>query len=122
MALDIAGGRGAIAIDIMKAVAAQAAYVRQSCESGAHAIVVGVGLPLYLPDMTRDFPAVALIPILSDVRGIAIVLKKWMRRNRLPDAIVIEHPRYAGGHLGATRIPSSRECSLKRDPRISSPS
>ncbi|CAN0104629.1 unnamed protein product [Phaeothamnion confervicola] len=26
-----------------------------------------------------------------------------MRKNRLPDAIVIEHPRYAGGHLGATR-------------------
>ena len=43
------------------------------------------------------------MPILSDVRGIAIVLKKWLRKNRLPDAIVIEHPRYAGGHLGATR-------------------
>ena len=27
-----------------------------------------------------------------------------MRKGRLPDAIVIEHPRYAGGHLGATRI------------------
>jgi nitronate monooxygenase len=46
---------------------------------------------------------VALIPILSDARGIGIVLKKWLRKNRLPDAIVIEHPRYAGGHLGATR-------------------
>jgi nitronate monooxygenase len=32
------------------------------------------------------------------------VLRKWMRKSRLPDAIVIEHPRYAGGHLGATRI------------------
>jgi nitronate monooxygenase len=53
--------------------------------------------------LTRDFPDVALIPILSDVRGIGVVLKKWMRKNRLPDAIVIEHPRYAGGHLGATR-------------------
>jgi nitronate monooxygenase len=27
-----------------------------------------------------------------------------MRKNCLPDAIVIEHPRYAGGHLGATRL------------------
>jgi nitronate monooxygenase len=53
--------------------------------------------------MTKHFPDVALVPILSDVRGIAIVLKKWLRKNRLPDAIVIEHPRYAGGHLGATR-------------------
>ncbi|MBS1219312.1 MAG: 2-nitropropane dioxygenase [Proteobacteria bacterium] len=104
MALDLAGGRGAIAVNVMKAVAAHAAYVRQSCESGAHAIVMGAGLPLDLPDMTRDFPGVALIPILSDARGVSILLKKWLRKQRLPDAIVIEHPRYAGGHLGATRI------------------
>lgn len=102
-ALALAEGRGAVAVNVMKAVAAHAQYVRQSCESGAHAIVMGAGLPLDLPDMTRDFPQVALIPILSDARGIAVVLKKWLRKNRLPDAIVIEHPRYAGGHLGATR-------------------
>jgi len=102
-ALAIAQGRGAIAVNVMKAVAAHAQYVRQSCESGAHAIVMGAGLPLDLPDMTKAFPQVALIPILSDVRGVAIVMKKWLRKNRQPDAIVIEHPRYAGGHLGATR-------------------
>jgi nitronate monooxygenase len=102
-ALDIAAGHGAVAVNIMKAVTEHAAYVRQACESGAHAIVMGAGLPLDLPDMTRDFPDVALVPILSDARGISIVLKKWLRKNRLPDAIVIEHPRYAGGHLGATR-------------------
>lgn len=102
-ALEIAGGLGALAVNVMKAVAEYAAYVRQSCESGAHAIVMGAGLPFDLPDLTRNFPGVALLPILSDVRGVAIVLKKWLRKNRLPDAIVIEHPRYAGGHLGATR-------------------
>ena len=103
MALGIAGGLGALAVNVMKAVSEYAAYVRQSCESGAHAIVMGAGLPFDLPDLTRNFPGVALLPILSDVRGVAIVLKKWLRKNRLPDAIVIEHPRYAGGHLGATR-------------------
>jgi len=102
-ALEIAGGLGALAVNVMKAVSEYAAYVRQSCESGAHAIVMGAGLPFDLPDLTRNFPGVALLPILSDVRGVAIVLKKWLRKNRLPDAIVIEHPRYAGGHLGATR-------------------
>ena len=102
-ALDLAGGRGAVAVNVMKAVSDQAAYVRQSCESGAHAIVVGAGLPFDLPDLTSDFPEVALIPILSEARGVAIVLKKWMRKKRLPDAIVIEHPRYAGGHLGAPK-------------------
>jgi len=102
-ALTLAGGRGAIAVNVMKALTPHPGYVRQSCESGAHAIVMGAGLPLDLPHLTRDFPDVALIPLLSDARGIAIVLKKWMRKQRLPDAIVIEHPRYAGGHLGATR-------------------
>jgi nitronate monooxygenase len=108
-ALELSGGRGAIAVNVMKAVAAHPAYVRQSCESGAHAIVMGAGLPLDLPDMTREFPDVALIPILSDVRGVSVVLKKWLRKKRLPDALVIEHPRYAGGHLGATRIEELRD-------------
>jgi len=97
-------GRGAIAVNVMKAVDQHPALVQQSCESGADAIVMGAGLPLDLPDMCADFPEVALIPILSDGRGVAIVVRRWLRKNRMPDAIVIEHPRYAGGHLGATRI------------------
>jgi len=103
-ALALSAGCGVIAVNVMKAVNLHAGYVRQSCESGAHAIVMGAGLPLDLPDLTRDFPQVALVPILSDARGVSVVLRKWMRKNRLPDAIVIEHPRYAGGHLGATRM------------------
>jgi nitronate monooxygenase len=103
-ALEIARGHGMVAVNVMRAVSEYAAYVRQSCESGAAAIVVGAGLPFDLPDLTAAFPDVALIPILSDARGIALVLKKWLRKSRLPDAIVIEHPRYAGGHLGASKI------------------
>jgi nitronate monooxygenase len=103
-ALALAEGQGAIAVNVMKAVRPHAGLVRQACESGAHAIVMGAGLPLDLPDMTADFPEVALVPILSEVRGVSIVLRKWMRRGRLPDAIVLEHPAFAGGHLGATRL------------------
>jgi len=103
-ALALSQGRGAVAVNVMKAVSLHAGYVRQSCESGAHAIVMGAGLPLDLPDATREFPDVALVPILSEARGVSIVLRKWMRRNRLPDAIVIEHPGFAGGHLGATSL------------------
>jgi nitronate monooxygenase len=103
-ALQLAEGRGMVAVNVMRAVAEYAAYVRRACESGAQAIVVGAGLPLDLPELAADFPDVALIPILSDARGIALLLKKWMRRNRLPDAIVIENPRFAAGHLGAPRI------------------
>jgi nitronate monooxygenase len=85
----------------MRAVSQYAEYVRQACASGAQAIVVGAGLPLDLPDLTADYPDVALIPILSDARGVGVLIKKWMRKGRLPDAVVIEHPGHAGGHLGA---------------------
>lgn len=100
-ALELAAGHGLVAVNVMKAVDAHPAYVRQACASGAQAIVMGAGLPLDLPELAEDHPEVALIPILSDARGVAIVLKKWARKGRLPDAIVIEHPRHAGGHLGA---------------------
>ncbi|HDR9226466.1 TPA: nitronate monooxygenase, partial [Burkholderia vietnamiensis] len=96
-------GRGMIAVNVMKAVSAHADYVRVACDAGADAIVMGAGLPLDLPDLTQGHD-IALIPILSDSRGIALVLKKWMKKGRLPDAIVIEHPAYAGGHLGVTQI------------------
>ena len=100
----MAAGAGMVAVNIMRAVSEYAAYVRQACTSGADAVVCGAGLPLDLPELTAEHPNVAIIPILSDVRGIALILKKWMRKNRLPDAIVIENPRYAGGHLGAASI------------------
>ena len=102
-AKEIAQGKGMVAVNIMKAVTEHPQLVRQACESGADAIVMGAGLPFDLPEMTADFPNVALVPILSDVRGINVVLKKWMRKQKLPDAIVIEHPRFAGGHLGAPK-------------------
>ena len=117
-ALELAGGRGAVAVNVMKAVDAHAQYVRQSCESGAHAIVMGAGLPLDLPDLTRDFPDVALVPILSEARGVSIVLRKWMRKQRLPDAIVIEHPGFAGGHLGATHLADVRDPRFDFEPVI----
>lgn len=100
----LANGRGMVAVNVMRAVTQYADYIRQAGESGADAVVMGAGLPLDLPDLTSDYPGVALIPILSDARGVALVLKKWLRKNRLPDAIVIEHPGHAGGHLGAARV------------------
>jgi nitronate monooxygenase len=105
----IAAGAGMVAVNVMRAVSEYAPYVRQSCESGADAVVVGAGLPLDLPELVGDFPDVALVPILSDARGIALVVKRWMRRGRVPDAVVIEHPRYAGGHLGAARVEDLRD-------------
>jgi nitronate monooxygenase len=99
----LAQGRGLLAVNVMRAVSEYAALVRTSLEAGIDAVVVGAGLPLDLPELAREHPQVALVPILSDARGIALVVKKWERKQRIPDAIVIEHPRWAGGHLGAAK-------------------
>lgn len=103
-ARELADGQGLIAINIMKALSAYELYVRHALQAGIDALVVGAGLPLDLPDLARDFPDTALIPILSDARGVQLVVKKWEKKGRLPDAIVIEHPRLAGGHLGAAKV------------------
>jgi len=100
----IANGRGLVAMNVMRAVSDYAAYVTRSLQAGADMVVVGAGLPLDLPDLAADFPKALLVPILSDARGIALIVKKWERKKRLPDAIVIEHPRLAAGHLGAAKI------------------
>ena len=100
----ISQGRGLLAVNVMRAVTDYAVSVTRAMARGIDAVVVGAGLPLDLPDLGKDFPQVALIPILSDARGVALVVKKWERKQRVPDAIVIEHPRWAGGHLGAAKI------------------
>ena len=100
----LAQGRGLLAVNVMRAISAYADSVRTALEAGIDAVVVGAGLPLDLPDLAREHPKALLVPILSDARGVALVVKKWERKQRLPDAIVIEHPRLAGGHLGAAKI------------------
>jgi len=105
----IAGPDGFIAVNVMRALSNYAELVVQACRSGANAIVSGAGLPLELPDLTASYPEVALIPILSDERGVRVVMKKWFRRGRTPDAIVLEHPRYAGGINSRERMRAAFE-------------
>jgi nitronate monooxygenase len=91
-------------MNVMRAVSEYAPYVKRSLECGIDAVVVGAGLPLDLPELAADHPDALLVPILSDARGVQLVVRKWERKKRLPDAIVLEHPAHAGGHLGAARI------------------
>ena len=100
----LAGGRGLLAINVMRAVSEYGPSVTRALECGIDAVVVGAGLPLDLPDLAQDHPKALLVPILSDARGVQLLVRKWERKKRVPDAIVIEHPRLAGGHLGAAKI------------------
>ena len=105
----LACGRGMLAINVMRAVGEYAPSVTRALECGIDAVVVGAGLPLDLPDLARDHPGALLVPILSDARGVQLVLRKWERKKRIPDAIVIEHPGLAGGHLGAAKVADLRD-------------
>jgi nitronate monooxygenase len=46
------------------------------------------------------------------------MVKKWERKKRLPDAIVIEHPRLAGGHLGAAKHRRPERSALRLRERV----
>jgi nitronate monooxygenase len=72
--------------------------VKGALDAGADAIISGAGLPTTLPSIQapRD---TALIPIVSSVRALDIICKKWEKLGYRPDAIVLEGP-LAGGHLG----------------------
>lgn len=95
--------KGIIGVNLMVAVTDYYQLVQTAVENGAQFIVSGAGLPLELPEYTKNNQSVALIPIVSTLRGVQIMCKKWWRdHSRLPDAFVIETPNTAGGHLGAT--------------------
>ncbi len=74
--------------------------VRDSCEAGADIIITGAGLPMDMPEYTKDFPDVALVPIVSTGRAFRLIAKRWEKRyGRIPDAVIVEGP-LSGGHQG----------------------
>jgi NAD(P)H-dependent flavin oxidoreductase YrpB (nitropropane dioxygenase family) len=92
---------GVIGVNCMVAVTNYDDMVRAACEAGAKFIVSGAGLPMNLPALTADYPQVALIPIVSSARAAQLIARKWSQNyHRLPDAVVVEDPDTAGGHLG----------------------
>jgi nitronate monooxygenase len=96
---------GVLAVNCMTALTDYDRQVRSACESGVDMILSGAGLPMKLPEYTKDFPNVALVPIVSSVKAADLIVRKWGKQyGRLPDAIIVETPLYAGGHLGATKM------------------
>lgn len=92
---------GIIGVNVMVALSDYEALVKAAVEAGAQVVVCGAGLPLSLPELTADRPDVALVPIASSVRAAQLIARTWEKRyHRLPDAVVVEDPDTAGGHLG----------------------
>jgi len=92
---------GVIGVNCMVATTNYDDMIRAACEYGAQLIVSGAGLPMNLPGLTADYPDVALVPIVSSVKAAQLIARKWHKGfGRLPDAVVVEDPDTAGGHLG----------------------
>ncbi|GAB6280600.1 MAG: nitronate monooxygenase family protein [Thermovirga sp.] len=96
---------GVLAVNAMVAITDYDLHVKAACEGGADIIISGAGLPLKLPELTKDFPDVALVPIVSSTKAADLIVRRWDKLyGRLPDAFVVETPLYAGGHLGVTKM------------------
>jgi len=92
---------GVIGVNCMVAVTNFDEMVQTACKAGAKIIVAGAGLPMNLPELTAEWPDVAIVPIASSVRAAELIARKWKKAyNRLPDAVIVEDPDTAGGHLG----------------------
>jgi nitronate monooxygenase len=95
-------GDAPLGCNILYAMNGYGDTVRDACEAGADAIITGAGLPTNMPEFTKDYPDVALIPIVSSAKALKIICKRWTQRyDRLPDAVIVEGP-LSGGHQGFT--------------------
>ena len=102
--------KGNIGTNCMVALTDFENMVRTSLESGARLIISGAGLPMILPEYARDFPDVALVPIVSSKKAAKLIFRRWEKNyKRIPDALVVETPNYAGGHLGSVRSGVGKE-------------
>ena len=89
-----------LAVNVLYAINDYNRVVQDSCEAGADIIITGAGLPLTMPEATKDYPDVALVPIVSTAKALKILCRRWKKaHNRLPDAVIVEGP-LSGGHQG----------------------
>lgn len=73
--------------------------VEDACEAGVDIIITGAGIPTNMPEFTKNYPDVALIPIVSSARALKLICRKWKRYGKIPDAVIVEGP-LSGGHQG----------------------
>ena len=94
-------GDAPLGCNILYAINDYGRVARDACEAGANIIITGAGIPTNMPEFTKDYPDVALVPIVSSARALKLICKKWQRYNKLPDAVIVEGP-LSGGHQGFT--------------------
>lgn len=95
-------GDAPLGANVLYAINDYGRVVTDACEAGANIIITGAGLPTNMPEFTKDFSDVALVPIVSSAKALKIICKRWEKRyKRVPDAVIVEGP-LSGGHQGFT--------------------
>ena len=90
---------GIIGVNVMVALTDYDSLIKVCVEEKVDMIISGAGLPLHLPALTKE-SNIKLIPVVSSMRTLKIIHRKWMKDfNHCPDAVIIEGMQ-AGGHLG----------------------
>ena len=90
---------GIIGVNLMVAMNNYKELVEATIEGGADLIISGAGLPLKLPEYTKD-SSIKILPIVSSTKATKLILTYWKKHyNKIADGIIIEGPK-AGGHLG----------------------
>ena len=93
-------GDAPLAANVLYAQSEYNRVVEDACKAGANIIITGAGLPLTMPEATKDYPEVALVPIVSTAKALRILCRRWKKtHDRLPDAVIVEGP-LSGGHQG----------------------
>lgn len=90
--------KGILAMNFMAAMNNYELYVKKALEEKIDIIVSGAGLPLALPRLVRGTDT-KIVPIVSSAKAARIIIRSYLKADRLPDALVVEGP-LAGGHLG----------------------
>lgn len=90
---------GIIGVNLMVAMNNYKELVQATIDGGADLIISGAGLPLKLPEYTKD-SSIKILPIVSSTKAVNLILRYWKKHyNKIADGIIIEGP-MAGGHLG----------------------
>lgn len=100
---------GAVGVNILMAARWHEELIRVAVgpkgeKSKINFLVVGAGFHEDVPEWIEDHPEVALVLMASSDRAATTMAGIWWKKHkRKPDAILLETPKDAGGHLGAHR-------------------
>jgi NAD(P)H-dependent flavin oxidoreductase YrpB (nitropropane dioxygenase family) len=94
--------KGIIGVNILVATKDYLELAQTAAAHGANLIVTAAGMPWALPEYTRLYPEVALVPIVSNLQSAQAICDTWQQRyQRLPDGLIVENCKLIGGHFAS---------------------